>query len=160
MRFILRRKILSLSDRFTIKDESGRSWFTVTSRFFPLVGKLRIDDMQGQEVIRIEQKLLSFLPQFTIYQAGEPVARVKKALTFLKPKFHVEGSAGSFEIQGNPFGMEHTISKDGAVIARLSKSWVSLTDSYGVEIDDAQDPAFILALAIVIDQVHRQSGPS
>lgn len=160
MRFILRQKIFSLTDRFTIKDESGRSWFTVTSRFFSLGDKLRIDDMQGREVIRIEQKLLSLLPRFTLFQAGEPVARVKKTLTLLKPKFQIDGSAGSFEIEGNPFGMEHVIRRDGAVIARLSKSWVSLTDSYGVEIDDSQDPAFVLALAIIVDQVLHRTGPS
>jgi uncharacterized protein YxjI len=38
-------------------------------------------------------------------------------------------------------------------VAEVSKKWLSLTDTYGVEIDDEQNDILILALAIAIDMM-------
>jgi len=38
-------------------------------------------------------------------------------------------------------------------VATISKKFFSLADTYGVEVAANEDQAFILALAIVIDQV-------
>jgi uncharacterized protein YxjI len=38
-------------------------------------------------------------------------------------------------------------------IAEVSKKWLSLTDTYGVEIDEGQNDILILAVAIAIDMM-------
>jgi uncharacterized protein YxjI len=38
-------------------------------------------------------------------------------------------------------------------MADVSKKWFSLSDTYGIEVYDTENTEFILALAIVIDQV-------
>jgi uncharacterized protein YxjI len=39
------------------------------------------------------------------------------------------------------------------VVATVSKKWLTLRDTYGVDVADGEDPVLILASAVVIDQV-------
>jgi len=43
--------------------------------------------------------------------------------------------------------------KNGVPVAVVSKKFFSFSDTYGVDIADNENHAFILALVIVIDQV-------
>ena len=153
MRFVVRQKIFSFGDNFTIKDEYGNEHFMVKGKVFALGDKLRIYNMAGQELFYIEQKLFRFLPEYTIYQSGQPVARVKKEFTFFRPKFNITSTLGSFTIEGNFIGMDFSILKNGRRVAQVSKRWFSFSDTYGVDIVDSEDYGFLLTLVIVIDQV-------
>ena len=153
MRFIVRQKVFSFGDNFTIKDETGNEHFIVRGKVFALGDKLRIYNMQGQELFYIEQKLFRFLPEYTIYQSGQPVATVKKQFTFFKPRFTIWSAYGDFTIEGNFLGMDFSIYKNGKHVAQVSKRWFSWGDTYGVDIADDENYGFLLALVIVIDQV-------
>jgi uncharacterized protein YxjI len=56
-------------------------------------------------------------------------------------------------VQGNILDHEYSISERRNKIAEVSKAWFSLTDTYGVEIDDGQNDILILATAIAIDMM-------
>jgi uncharacterized protein YxjI len=38
-------------------------------------------------------------------------------------------------------------------VAHISKAWIALSDTYGIDIDDDQDQVLILACAVVIDEI-------
>lgn len=158
MRFMIKQKIFSFGDNFTINDELGNPHYLVRGKVFSLGDKLRIYDMQGNELIYIEQKLFKLLPEYTIYYNGSPAAKVKKEFTFFKPKFNIESYIGNYTIDGNFWGMDYVILKAGSFAAQISKKWFALRDTYGVDISDDEDHAFILALVIVIDQVVHDSN--
>lgn len=153
MRFIVKQRIFSFGDNFTIKDEAGNDCFTVRGKVFALGDKLRIYDMQGHELFYIEQRLFRFLPEYTIYQFGRPVATVKKQFSLFKPRFNIWSAYGDFTIEGNFLGMDFSIYKNGKHVAQVSKRWFSWGDTYGVDIADDENYGFLLALVIVIDQV-------
>ena len=153
MRFIIKQKFFSFGDSFVIKDEMGNPHFQVQGKVFSFGDKLRLYDMQGNEVVYIEQKLFKLLPEYTIYYKGMPAAKVKKEFTFFKPRFNIESFIGNYTIEGNFWGMDFNVLKNGRIVAQVSKSWFSFRDTYGVDIADGEDNAFILALVIVIDQV-------
>jgi uncharacterized protein YxjI len=153
MRFLVKQKIFSFGDNFVIKDDQGNDRFIVRGKVFALGDKLRIYDMQGQELFYIEQKLLRLLPEYTIYKSGQAVATVKKEFTLFKPRFNIWSTYGNYTIQGNFWGMDFSILKNGRQVAQVSKRWLSFGDTYGVDIVDDEDYAFILTLVIVIDQV-------
>ena len=153
MRFIVRQRIFSFGDSFTIKDELGNDHFVVKGRVFTLGNKLRIYDMAGQELYYIEQKILRFLPEYNIYQSGRHMAMVKREFTFFKPRFNITSTLGNFTIEGNFLGMYLSILRNGIPVAEISKRWFSFSDTYGVDIAEGEDYGFLLALAIVIDQV-------
>ena len=62
MRFIVRQKIFSFGDNFTIKDEYGREHFIVKGKVFSFGDKLRIYDMAGHELYYIEQSYSAYCP--------------------------------------------------------------------------------------------------
>lgn len=152
MKFIVRQKIFSFSDRFNITDGAGTPKYQVEGKFFTIGKKLNIYDMDGNHLIYIEQEIFRFLPEYYLYQNDEVVAKVKKEFTFFKPKINIESIYGDFTIDGSVFGYDFTVIKDGKAVARINKEFLSFSDTYGVEIY-SDNEAFLLALVIVLDQI-------
>lgn len=153
MKFKIKQKMLSFADNFTIKDENENDRYMVKGKVFSLGSKLRLFDMIGNELVYIEQKLMKLLPEFHLFVNGQDVAKVKKEFTLLKQKFNIDSTLGKYTIDGNFFGWDFTINKDGRPAAVVSKKFFALSDTYGVDVAEGENEAFMLALVIVIDQV-------
>ena len=155
MRYLMRERILSWGDDFTIKDEAGREAFYVDGKVFSFGDKLSFKDRDGKEVALIDQKLLSFGPQYEIVRGGTTVAVVKKQLfTLFRARFTVDvPGPDDLEAKGNFLEHEYVFERDARDVARISKKWLSLSDSYAIDINDGEDDVVILAAAVVIDLV-------
>lgn len=152
VRFIVQQRILSLSDSFIIKNENGQSAYQVEGKLFSFGDKLTLYDINSQEHIYIEQKLFKFMPEYHFFKGGRRLAVVKKEFTFFKPQFNIESEFGHYIVEGNFLGYNFRILKDGAVVALVDKAFFSFRDTYSVEILPGEDPGFLLAVCIVIDQ--------
>jgi uncharacterized protein YxjI len=93
------------------------------------------------------------MPEYDIYIAGQLVANVKKKFAFFRNDFTILSPGDQYEVKGDFLALEFDIYRSDAMVARISKKFFSLTDTYGVEIDERQDQITLLALAIVIDMV-------
>ncbi|MBZ2174613.1 LURP-one-related family protein [Schnuerera sp. xch1] len=153
MKYLIKERIFTLSDKFNIEDENGNSIYQVEGKIFSVGNKLRIYELNGKELIYIEQKILRFLPEYNIYGEGSHLAMVKKEFTFFKPKFSIESSHGKFTIDGDVFQHNFDVLKNNKPVAWVNKKWGTFSDTYCVEIMDEQDQPFILALVIVMDQI-------
>ena len=156
MRYQVRQHIFSFRDRFTIKDEYDQPQYVVEGKFFTVGNKLTLFNVKGEEEIYIEQKLLRFLPEYYFYKKGKHIATIKKEFTFFKPKFHIASVKGNYEIQGNVLAYDFQILNHQEVVCTISKRWFSFADTYGVEIKEDEDPSFMLALVIILDQVYHE----
>ena len=156
MRYVMRQKIWSLGDDFTIQDADGRDVFYVDGKVFSLRNTLIFKDGQGNEVARIDRKLIALAPTWEIYRDGRPYATVKKPLfPLLHAKFSVDvPGPDDLEARGNLLDHEYTFTRDGQVVAEVSKKWFSWTDSYGVDVAEGEDDALILACVVVIDMAN------
>lgn len=153
MRFVIRQRIFSFGDNFTIKDDMGNDRYQVRGKVFAIGDKLRIYDMAGNEIVYIEQQVFRFLPEYNIYLYGRHAARVKKEFTFFSHRFNIESSMGSYNVEGDFFGLDFSVYKNGYPVAVVSKQFFSFSDTYGVDIAEGENEAFMLALVIVLDQV-------
>lgn len=153
MKYIIKQKIFTFGDNFTIKDENEEDRFVVTGKVFSLGDKLIINDLEGNELIYIEQKVFRFLPEYNIYGSGKQLATIKKEFTFLKPRFLINSTVGDFEIDGDFLSLNFQILQNGQVVASVNKKWLSFSDTYMAEISNNKEQPFMLALVIVIDQV-------
>jgi uncharacterized protein YxjI len=153
MRYIMRERILSWGDDFTIKDADGHDVYFVDGKVFSFGDKLTFKDMQGKALVQIDQKLLSLGPQYEISRDGKSIARVRKHLfTVFRAKFSVDvPGPDDLEAQGNFLDHEYVFERHGRAVARVSKKWFSLADTYGIDIDEGEDDVLILASAVVID---------
>lgn len=156
MRYVLRQDLLSFGDDFTIKDENGKSCFTVDGRAFTLLReKLSFHDAGGKELAFIREKLIALTPSYEILRDGKTAAVVKKDLiNVFRCGFTVDvPGPDDLEAQGNLLDREYTFTRGKTVVATVSKRWFAITDTYGVEIADSEDAVLILASAVVIDMI-------
>jgi uncharacterized protein YxjI len=151
----MRQRILSWGDDFSIKDADGQPVYYVDGKVLSFGNKLSIQDRSGAELARINQKLLSIGPQYEIVRGGETVAIVKKHLfTPFRARFTVDvPGPADLEAQGDFLDREYVFERSGRVIARVSKKWFSLADTYAVDIENGEDDVLVLAAAVVIDLV-------
>ena len=155
MRYLMRERILSWGDDFRIRTPEGQEVYYVDGKVFSFGDRLTIRDMEGAEVAVIDQKLLSLGPQYEIVRGGKTAAVVKKHLfTMLRARFSVDvPGPDDLEARGNFIDHEYTFERAGQEVARVSKRFFSLADTYAIDIDAGEDDVLILAAAVVIDLV-------
>jgi uncharacterized protein YxjI len=155
MRYVMRQKILSLADSFTIKDEQERDVFLVKGKVLSFGDKLSFQDLTGKELVYIEQRLLNWSPTYELWREAELLAVVKRELfSFIHHRFTVDvPGPNDLEAEGDFLDHEYTISRGDHVVATVSKRWFSWTDTYGIEIGEGEDDVLILATAVVVDMV-------
>ncbi len=155
MRFVFKQKFWCLGDDFVIRDDEDRDCYLVDGRAFSFGEKLSFQDMQGNELAFIRQRLLSWGPTYDIERPGHEVITIKKELfTFFRCKFSVDGPGEQdYEASGDFLDHEYEIQGPNGPAAWISKKWFSWTDTYGVEIVEGEEPVLLLATAVVIDLV-------
>ncbi len=153
MRYLMKQKLFCWGDDFSIKDDQGRNVFYVDGKAFSIGKKLSFQDLAGNELAFISQKLFSWGPTYHIYQGSQLAAIVKKSLfTFCHCKFTVDvPGPDDLEATGDFLDHEYLLSRGRRTVARVSKQWFAWTDTYGVEIASGEDDVLILASTVVID---------
>ena len=153
MRYVLRQKILSFGDDFTIRDEAGDDAFVVDGKAFSFGDKLSFQDTAGRELAFIKQKLFHLSPTYEIWRDGRLAAVVQRELfSFFHHRFTVDvPGPDDLEATGSLTDHEYEFRRGGRVVAVVSKRWFSWTDTYGVDIDDGEDDVLVLASAVVVD---------
>src|SRR3954465_14948087 len=155
MRYVLKQKFWSWGDDFVIKTADGQDAFFVDGKAFSIGDKLSFQDMNGNELAFIRQKLLSWGPTYEIYRNNELQAVVKKKLiTFIHCRFIVDvPGPRDLEAKGSFTDHNYEFTRDGQRVAEVSKRWFAWADTYGVDIAEGEDDVLILASSVVIDMV-------
>ncbi len=160
MRYVMKKKLLSLGDDFKIKDASGNDVFYVDGKVLTLRDRLIFQDMSGNELCVIQKKLLSWGTTYEIYHDGQLKATVKESVfTLVGHRFTVNDQTAhdDLEARGNFTDHEYTVTRSGRLAAQVSESWFSIADTYGVDIADGQDDVLILACTVVIERCQEQA---
>jgi uncharacterized protein YxjI len=155
MIYQMKQRLFAFGDDFHIKDEAGNNVFFVDGKVFTLGDKLSFQDTQNNELAFIKQRLLAWGPTYEIHRNEKVAAVVKKHLfTFLRYRFSVDvPGPDDLEVEGDFLAHEYTFTRSGRPVAQVSKRWIALGDSYGVNIEPGEDDVLILASTVVIDMV-------
>jgi uncharacterized protein YxjI len=153
MRYLMKQKLLGWGDGFRIKNEADEDVFLVKGCAISLGKNLSFQDMNGNELAFIRQKLMAWGPTFEITRGDVLQAVVKKNLfTLVRCRFEVSlPDHGDLEAQGSFTDLEYTFTRGDQPVAQISRKWFSFADTYGVEIADGENDILILAAAVVID---------
>lgn len=161
MRYILKQQLFSFGDDFHIKDDAERDVYVVDGKAFSIGDQLSFQDLHGNELAFIKQRVFSWGKTYEIVRDGEVAAVVKKHLFALfHHRFTVDvPGPDDLEAEGNFTDHEYTFRRGQRTVATVSKRWFSWTDTYGVEVAPGEDPVLILASAVVVDQAcHPDDG--
>jgi uncharacterized protein YxjI len=161
VRYVLKQKLLSWGDDYSIRDPDGTEIYRVDGKAISWGGQLSFHDLNGNELAFIKQKLLKLSPTYEIHRDGELAAVVKQELfALLHHRFTVEvPGPNDLEARGDFLDHEYVFTRGDREVATVSKRWLSLSDTYGVETVAGEDDVLILASAVVVDQAcHRDDG--
>ena len=160
MRYVMRQKLLSLSDSFTIKNEQDQDVFLVKGKLFSFGDKLSFQDLAGNELVFIDQRLLNWSPTYELWKGDELLAVVKRELfSFIHHRFTVDvPGPNDLEAEGDFLDHEYAITRGERAVATVSKRWFSWTDTYGIEVAEGEDDVLVLATAVVVDMVCHDDG--
>ncbi len=155
-RYKIRQKLVSIGDDFWIENAEGKRVFKVDGKVLRISKALVFEDMNGRKLCQIKERLLTIKDTMVIEDPnGRDIAVVKKALIApLRDKWNVNIKGGEdLVVQGNILDLEYDIRQGRKKVAEVSKKWFRLTDTYGVEIEAAQNDILILAIAVAIDMM-------
>jgi uncharacterized protein YxjI len=156
MRYAVQEKLFSIGDDFWITDERGGKAFLVDGKVLRMRQTLEIQDPDGRVLVTVRKKLVSMHETMEIEQDGALVATVRKAL--ISPLHHrstVDLADGSqLEATGNILDKEFEITAGSQVLARISRAWFRIRDTYGVDVAPGQDDVLFLAIAVALDRIH------
>jgi uncharacterized protein YxjI len=153
MRYAIKERLLRLGEDADITDESGRPVFHVDGKVLSLRDRLVIEEPSGEVVASVHRKLIAFRPTYEISIGGQEVAEVRKHFfTPFGDKFTVDvPGPDDLELSGDLLDHEFTISRGDQTIATISKAWLSVRDTYSVEIAPGQNDLLILTIVLALD---------
>ena len=141
--------MFSWFDSYDVYDEAGNTVYTVKGAL-AWGHLLKIYDARGFEVASVRERVFSFLPRFEMYFGENYVGCIKKEFTFFKPRFTIDYNG--WQVDGNWFEWDYSIlGASGVKLANVSKELFNWTDTYIIDVYNANDALFALMLVIAID---------
>ena len=153
MRYVIRERFFRLGEDSDITDEQGQPVYHVDGKVLTLHDTLIVRDRAGTEVARVQRQLVALRPTYHITRQGQEVAEVrKKLLSPFVDRFTIDiPGPDDLSMTGDLFEHEYTITHADQVVATVSKRWLSLTDTYGVDIAPGEDDLLILTSVLALD---------
>ncbi|MFE9904658.1 LURP-one-related/scramblase family protein [Streptomyces achromogenes] len=161
MRFLVRDRILGIGDDWWIEDEHGRKVYLVDGKAMRLRDTFELKDTGGRVLIDIHQKMFALRDTMVIERDGEVLARVRrKRLSLLRNHYRVALVDGTeLDVSGKILDREFAVEYDGELLAVISRRWLTVRDTYGVDVvrEDA-DPALLIAVAVCVIHLAEKEG--
>ncbi|SCK16418.1 LURP-one-related/scramblase family protein [Streptomyces sp. WMMB 322] len=154
MRYLVRERIFGIGDDYWIDDEQGEHAFLVDGKALRVRQTFQLKDVQGEVVAVIRRKMVSLWETMEIERGGAKLATVrKKRFTPLRHRFKAQlADGGTLAVHGNVLDKEYDIELGGGRLARVSRKWFRVRDTYAVDIEQpGADVPLLLSLAVCID---------
>jgi len=160
MKYQVREKIFRLGEDNDILNEAGQPALQVDGKVLSLHGLMLVNDLAGTEVGRVSRKLVSLMATYDITLTGGVSAELHQRFSGpFHPKWTISVAGGSdMEMTGNFAGHDFTITENGQTVATVSKAWISLADSYGVDIVEGQNDLLILCAVLALEAEQDRSS--
>jgi uncharacterized protein YxjI len=151
--YVIRERFFSIGDDFDVLDEHGTKLFHVDGKVFSVRNRVVIEDPSGVEVASVHRQLVALRPTYEIRIGGEKAAEVRKKLfTPFRDKFTIDvPGPDDLEMQGDLLDHEYVIQLGGEDVAAVSKRWLTVRDTYAVQIAAGVEPLLILCSVLALD---------
>lgn len=149
MKLLFKERMFSWFDSYDVYDEQGNTVFVVKGEL-SWGHCLRIYDANGNELGSIQEKVLTFLPKFEMYQGDNYIGCISKEFTFFVPAFDIDYNG--WHVEGDFFEWDYQIQDSaGNCLADVSKELFNWTDTYTINVANPQDALCALMVVLAID---------
>ncbi|MET7538386.1 LURP-one-related family protein [Streptomyces sp. NPDC005507] len=162
MRYEVRERLFAVGEDYWIEDEQGHKAFLVDGKAMRLRDTFELKGPDGRVLIDIHEKMFALRDTMVIERGDEALAKIKrKRLSLLRNHYRVELADGTvLDVSGKILDREFVVEYDGEMLAHISRRWLRVRDTYGVDVirEDA-DPALLIAIAVcVIHLAEKERG--
>ena len=149
MKLLFKQRVFSWFDSYDVYDDTGNVMFSVEGQL-SWGHRLHIHDRNGRHVGTVKERILSFLPQFEIYEGEQQVGTIRKEFSFLFPRFTVD--CRDWEVQGQIMEWDYEIiDSRGRCVAVVTKELFNWSDTYVMDLEDPSDALHVLMVVLAID---------
>src|SRR3954462_12944905 len=151
--YVIRERFFSIGDDFDVLDEHGTKLFHVDGKVLSVRNKVVIEDPAGNEVASVHRHLVALRPTYEITIGGEKAAEVRKKLfTPFRESFTIDvPGPDDLEMKGDLLDHEYVIERGGVEVAAVSKRWLTIRDTYAVQVKQGVDPLLIICSVLALD---------
>ncbi|MFE0508975.1 LURP-one-related/scramblase family protein [Streptomyces sp. NPDC058964] len=153
MRFLVRDRLLGFGDDYWIEDEHGDKVFLVDGKAMRLRDTFELKDTRGRLLVGIHRKMFSLRDTMVVERGGEPLATIRRRrLSLLRNHYRVSLVDGTeLDVSGKILDREFAVEYDGELLAVISRRWLHVRETYGVDVvrEDA-DPALLIAVTVCV----------
>jgi uncharacterized protein YxjI len=152
---------LLVTTRFGVgRDFAALDPVTEEQRYF-VDGKIgprptaEVRDHDDTVVYRVKGRVLGIPKQMTISDpTGTEVASLRaKMFSPIKSRMTMQtASGGTWELEGSFLEKEYSITVDGRPVVAITQKWVTIRDTYTLDVADGTDPALALAVLWSVDR--------
>jgi uncharacterized protein YxjI len=159
VKYLMRERIFGIGDDHWITTEQGEKAFLVDGKALRIRETFELKDPSGEKVAVIKKKLVSVRDAMVVERDGDTLATVRKKLfTPFRDVYEAKLEDGrELEVHGDFFDHEFEIEDDGHRVARVSRKWFSIRDTYAIDIPDEIDYAdvpLLLSVAVCVDHLN------
>lgn len=149
MRLYFKQRLFSWFDSYDIYNEAGDIVYTVEGKL-SWGHCLHILDAYGNHIGTVQERVLTLLPKFELYENGAYVGCIRKAFTFFTPRFDID--CNGWQVQGSFLEWDYTVTEPcGGLVATIAKELFHWTDTYVIDVPDPGNALRVLMLVLSID---------
>jgi len=156
--YLIRERFFRSDDDSNITDDQGQPVLQVDAKALNLRNRLVLRGPEGKEVARVLRKLAAHRPTYEVSVDGQEATEIGKHLvTPFGDRFTI-GLPGpdDLEVRGNLVDHEFTIRRGDQTVATVFKRWLSMRDTYELDVAPGQDDVLMLASVLALDLAEDQ----
>ena len=151
--FQMHQKMWAIGDDFWIENGAGQRVFKVDGKALRIRKTLELQGPDGRCCTRSRRRCSR---SGTRWRSTGPAGRVatvhKKLISPLREHYDVKFEGGAeWAVQGNVVDHQYEMKSGDTKVAEVGKKWFRVRDTYGISVEPGQDPALVIAVAIVVD---------
>jgi len=164
MKYLIKNNLATISGSSKVLDENENLVYVVKGSFFSNVFsktyKKTLRDMDKNKLFFVKNKFWH-KPGFLsakIYDSKKNKIAIVRQSHYIKNGYEVEGATEPISIEGTGWNLD--ISLGNKKIGHISlpkientKDFFRISDAYVLEVEDAEDVAFLVAVVIAIDNI-------
>jgi uncharacterized protein YxjI len=122
---------IGISPKAEVQGPDGSVLFHVQGRFMGIPKQMTISDAAGAEVASLKAKMFS---------------PIKSRMTMQTADGH------PWELEGSFIEKNYNVSSNGAPIVAITQKWVTVRDTYTLDVADGVEPGLALAILWAVDR--------
>lgn len=151
--YYFKENLFKITDHYPILDDDEREVYYVDQDFTFIGYDVKISDMKGREILKIEKELFSFLQKFNVNFSDGKFMRVESKISFLVRRIGIDYDGESLSLEGQFPDLNFEIYKGEKVIGEIEKTFFSLADSYKLSVYDEKYTEALLALTLCVNNI-------